>query len=200
MKKTLTCTIQEASDLSGLSCYCIKKLATSNSIVSVKSGRKTYINRESRINYLAGAQSANSNNDLNTSDEKPNKLVSADKDILEKRKANGICVDCKADFAEPGQTRCKACSEKHKAQRRERDEIRRKQGLCIKCGDHPAITGTDFCELCKTKQKLSAKKNYDNGLKQRIQDIEAENRKLRSVIKAIYDNLNCLDIFSEVSR
>ena len=65
-----------------------------------------------------------------------------------RRKAEGICVDCKSRKAEPGKVRCSACA-KRQMYRARRQYIRRVKpdGVCCRKGcQMPTVAGMKTCE------------------------------------------------------
>lgn len=195
-KTPMTCTVQEAADLTGLSCYYLRSLVNSESIIAVKSGRKTFINRESLLRFVNGDIAASPKNESNEISE----FIQNSDNLYELRKANGICIDCRAAMAEQGKTRCKACSEKHNAQRKKREEIRRDQGICIKCGKALVSNGSDYCEKCIQKQKEHSDKNRCKELSEKIRALEVENAELKSTIRSIQDTLSAWELQEQPGR
>lgn len=132
---------------------------------------------------------------------KQNKEICADEKTnrYEKRKSNGICIDCGSEYAEPGKTRCKNCSERHNASRNNLEKLRIEKGICRKCGKAPAVDGKKICEKCAEKLKeYHAKERYTKlsrenaALKSENDELKRKNSEMAQVLeelKKIFDTV-----------
>jgi hypothetical protein len=77
----------------------------------------------------------------------------------DRRKANGLCVQC----AQPSDgTRCQICKDKNKAIRDKTRERRKATGICTEC---PSVAkpGSSLCDACiQTRTVNSNKRYFDN--------------------------------------
>lgn len=100
--------------------------------------------------------------------------------IQERRKAAGICIDCKKAKASPGRVRCADClakerihskkwrmnksideyEEKILAPRRARRQRLKEAGICVICGKVDAEDGMTRCKACAIRQNAARRESY----------------------------------------
>lgn len=102
-------------------------------------------------------------------------------------KSNHICVNCKSESAEPGQTLCWECREKSRERNRkqmegkteeEKEKIykrnrersrkiyadRKQKGICVKCGKRNSVHRKTLCVDCLIKKRRIKDKRYNNDI------------------------------------
>ena len=71
----------------------------------------------------------------------------------ERRKADGLCVLCGRNPAEPGKSQCAGCNALKRQYWQKRKERCNAQRLCVKCRINPARPTMQKCAACALREK-----------------------------------------------
>lgn len=91
----------------------------------------------------------------------------------EKRKREGLCIDCGKRPSVNGRLRCRQCLDKHAATIRARYHKRAENGLCTRCGRKAAIAYR-VCLKCRHKKFLENNRYYHRHMDRILEKAKAQ--------------------------
>lgn len=106
--------------------------------------------------------------------------------LLDKRKSNGLCLNCGKPLDREG-VHCIACREKINKTTRERRHWYQNNGICPRCGKVSLMGDEKVCPECNAEFANRASKTREKNR-------EEYNKKQRTIHKIIYDKRNELGI------